>query len=193
MASDLIQSVYRRAWWALVVRGLLGVALGVCILWRPMESVAAFALVIAIWALSGGIVRIVHAFDVRPVFSQWWVLLLDGLVGIAFGVAAFYYYPDLSLTFAVVWVAWWLVLTGGLAIYAAIQERQLGLPWGWTLAYGIAAVITSVLAFTNPPATLVAIMSLIAGFAIVSGVLLLIGAYKLASAKDAVAAAVRHA
>ena len=193
MASDLIESVYRRAWWSLVVRGLLGVALGVCILWRPMESVAAFALVIAIWALSGGIVRIVHAFDVRPVFSQWWVLLLDGPVGIAFGAAAFYYYPDLSLTFAVVWVAWWLVLTGGLAIYAAIQERQLGLPWGWTLAYGIAAVITSVLAFTNPPATLVAIMSLIAGFAIVSGVLLLIGAYKLASAKDAVAAAVRHA
>jgi len=193
MASDLIQSVYRRAWWSLVVRGLLGIALGVCILWRPMESVAAFALVIAIWALSGGIVRIVHAFDVRPVFSQWWVLLVDGLVGIAFGVAAFYYYPDLSLTFAVVWVAWWLVLTGGLAIYAAIQERQLGLPWGWTLAYGIAAVVTSVLAFTNPPATLVAIMSLIAGFAIVSGVLLLIGAYKLASAKDAVAAAVRHA
>lgn len=193
MASDLIQSVYRRAWWSLVVRGLLGVALGVVILWRPIESVAAFALVIAIWAFFGGIVRIVHAFDVRAVFSQWWVLLLDGLVGIAFGVAAFYYYPDLSLTFAVVWVSWWLVLTGGLAIYSAVQERQLGLPWGWTLAYGIVAVVTSVLAFTNPPATLAAIMSLIAGFAIVSGVLLLIGAYKLASAKDAVAAAVRHA
>jgi len=193
MASDLIQSVYRRAWWSLVVRGLLGVALGVCILWRPMESVAAFALVIAIWALSGGIVRIVHAFDVRPVFSQWWVLLVDGLVGIAFGAAAFYYYPDLSLTFAVVWAAWWLMLTGGLAIYAAIQERQLGLPWGWTLAYGIVSVATAVLAFANPPATLVAIMSLIAGFAIVSGVVLLVGAYKLASVKDAVAAAVRHA
>ena len=193
MASNLIESVYRRAWWSLVVRGLLGVALGVCILWRPMESVAAFALVVAIWALSGGITRVVHAFDVRPVFSQWWVLLLDGVVGIAFGAAAFYYYPDLSLTFAVVWTAWWLMLTGGLAIYAAIQERQLGLPWGWTLAYGIVSVGTAVLAFTNPPATLVAIMSLIAGFAILSGVVLLFGAYKLASVKDAVAATMRHA
>lgn len=193
MASDLIQSVYRHAWWSLVVRGLLGLAVGVCILWRPMESVAAFALVIAIWALFGGIVRMVHAFDVRGVFSQWWVLLLEGLVGVAFGAAAFYYYPDLSLTFAVVWVAWWLVLTGGLAIYAAVQERQLGLPWGWTLAYGIAAVATAVLAFTNPPATLAAIMSLIAAFAIVSGVVLLIGAYKLSSAKDTLAATVRNA
>lgn len=193
MASDLIQSVYRRAWWSLVVRGLLGVALGVVILWRPMESVAAFALVIAMWAFFGGIVRIVHAFDVRAVFSQWWVILLDGLVGVAFGAAAFYYYPELSLTFAVVWAAWWLVLTGGLAIYAAVQERQLGLPWGWTLAYGIAAVVTAVFAFTNPPATLAAIMSLIAAFAIVSGVVLLIGAYKLSSTKDALAATVRHA
>jgi uncharacterized membrane protein HdeD (DUF308 family) len=193
MVSDLIQSVYRRAWWSLVVRGLLGVALGVFILWRPMESVAAFALVIAIWALFGGVVRIVHAFDVRSVFSQWWVLLLDGLVGVAFGVAAFYYYPDLSLTFAVVWVAWWLLLTGGLAVYAALQERQLGLPWGWTMTYGIVSIVTAAFAFANPPATLTAIMSLIAVFAIVSGVVLLVGAYKLASAKDALTAAVRHA
>jgi uncharacterized membrane protein HdeD (DUF308 family) len=192
MASDLIQSVYRRAWWSLVVRGLFGVALGVFILWRPMESVAAFALVIAIWALFGGVVRIVHAFDVRTAFPQWWVILLDGLVGVAFGVAAFYYYPNLSLTFAVVWASWWLLLIGGLGIYAAIQERQVGLPWGWTMAYGIAAVVTAALAFANPPATLGAIMGLIAGFAIVSGIVLLVGAYKLASAKDVLAAAVRH-
>ena len=121
------------------------------------------------------------------------MLLLDGLVGVAFAVAAFYYYPELSLTFAVVWTAWWLVLTGGLVIYAAIQERQLGLPWGWTMVYGIVAVATAVLAFVSPPATLAAIMSLIAGFAIVSGVVLLVGAYKLASAKDALTATVRHA
>ena len=31
MASDLIQSAYRRAWWSLVVRGLIGLTLGVCI------------------------------------------------------------------------------------------------------------------------------------------------------------------
>jgi uncharacterized membrane protein HdeD (DUF308 family) len=193
MASDPIQSAYRHAWWSLVVRGLLGVALGVFIIWRPLESVAAFALMIAIWALTGGIVRIVHGFELRPVFPQWWVLLLDGLVGVAFAVAAFYYYPGLSLTFAVVWTSWWLALTGGLAIYAALQERQLGVPWGWTMAYGIAAVVTAVLAFVSPPVTLAAIMSLIAGFAIVSGVVLLVGAYKLASAKDALTAAVRHA
>ncbi len=193
MASDLIQSAYRRAWWSLVVRGMIGVVLGVCIIWRPIESVAAFAIVIAVWALVGGVVQIVHALELREVFSKWWVLLLGGIVGVAFAIAAFYYYPTLSLTFAVAWTAWWLLLTGGIAVYVAIQEKQLDLPWGWTMAYGIAAIVTSALAFMNPPATLAAIMALIAGFAIVSGVALLVGAYRLASVKNEFAAAVRHA
>jgi uncharacterized membrane protein HdeD (DUF308 family) len=193
MASDLIQSAYRRAWWALVVRGLLALALGVFILWRPMDSIASFALVIAIWALFTGIVQIVHAFDLRNLFQQWWVLLLSGLVSAAFGVAALYYYPGLSLAFAVVWVAWWLLLTGGLAIYVAIQERRLGVSWGWTLALGILSVLAGVFAFMSPPVTLAAIMGLIAGFAIVSGVVLLIGAFKLTSAKQDVTNAIRSA
>jgi len=45
----------------------------------------------------------------------------------------------------------------------------------------------------NPPVTLAAIMGLIAGFAIVGGVALLVGSYKLASAKDAITATLRHA
>jgi hypothetical protein len=45
----------------------------------------------------------------------------------------------------------------------------------------------------NPPVTLVAIMGLIAAFAIAGGVVLLFGAYRLASVKNALVGAVRHA
>ena len=190
MASDLIQSAYRRTWWSLVLRGLFGIGIGAIILWRPIESIASFALAIAIWAFFGGVVQIVHAIDLRDLFSQWWVMLLSGLVSVGFGIAAVYYYPTLSLTFAVMWAAWWLLFTGGLAIYIAIQERSLGLPWGWTFVFGLTGIVTSALAFMNPPATLGAIMGLIAGFAIVSGVVLLVGAYKLSTAKDQITAAV---
>jgi uncharacterized membrane protein HdeD (DUF308 family) len=193
MASDLIQSAYRRTWWALVLRGLLGLAIGVFILWRPAESIASFALVIALWALFSGIVQIVHAFDLRPLYHQWWVMLLSGMVSAAFGGAALYYYPGLSLSFVVVWTTLWLFLTGGLAIYLAVQERRLNLSWGWTLAFGIVAIVTGVLALMNPPTTVAAIMGLIAGFAIVSGVLLLVGAYRLTAAKNEIADTVRQA
>ena len=193
MASDLIQSLYRRTWWSLVLRGLFGIALGVIILWRPLESIASFALVIALWASFSGVVQIVHAIDLREVFPQWWAMLLGGLVSVAFGVAAVYYYPTLSLTFAVVWAAWWLLVTGGLAIYIAIQERSFGMPWGWTFVFGLTGILTSAVAFMNPPATLSAIMGLIAGFAILSGVVLLVGAYKLSTVKERITAAVGSA
>jgi uncharacterized membrane protein HdeD (DUF308 family) len=189
MTRNPLESAYRHTWWALTLRGLLGVALGAIILWRPIEAVAAFALVIAVWALFGGIVQIVQAFDLRQLWSQWWVMALGGLVSAGFGVAAIRYYPALSLAFAVGWTAWWLLLTGGLAIYLAIQERQLGVPWAWTMVSGIAGIATGILALVSPPATLAAIMGLVAGFAIVSGVALLVGAYRLAAAKREVAGA----
>src|SRR4029077_14038828 len=150
-------------WWALVIRGVLAIAVGALILWRPLDSIAALALVIAVWALFVGVVQIVHAFQLRPLLSQWWVLLLTGLIGVAFGVAALYYYPGLSLSFDVVWTTWWLILTGALAIYLAVWERGAGLSWGWTLAFGLLSIAAGVLAIMNPPATLAAIIGLIAG------------------------------
>jgi uncharacterized membrane protein HdeD (DUF308 family) len=191
MASDLIQSTYRRIWRSLVIRGTFGIALGVLIIWRPMDSIGAFALVIAIYALFTGIVQIVHSFELRAAVGQWWVMLLGGLVGVAFGIAALYFYPGLSLTFAVVWAAWWLFVTGGIAIYAAVQERQLEMSWGWTLAFGILSIAVGVLCFANPPTTLASIMGLIAGFAIVGGVTLLFAAYKLSSVKADVTSRIR--
>ena len=184
MASDPLKSAYRRTWWSLVLRGILSIAVGVIILWRPAESIAALALLIAIWALVSGLVQIVHAFDLRALFSKWWVILAGGLVGVGFGIAALYFYPGLSLTFVVVWTMWWLLFTGGLAIYLAIQERRLGLSWGWTMAFGIVGVVAAVIAAMYPLGTLAAVMSLIAAYSFVGGVVLLVGAFKLSSAKD---------
>ncbi len=180
MLDDLKRG-YRLGWWALFLRGLVGLAVGVFILARPLDSVAAFALVIAFWAIFNGLTTTVHAFELRPVAPHWWVLLLSGLVGVAFGVAALYYYPGLSLTFAVVLVAWWLTITGAIGIYAAVQEKNLGLKWGWTAAFAALSVAAGVFAILAPPITLAAIMGLIAGFAIVSGVALIMGAFKIRS------------
>jgi uncharacterized membrane protein HdeD (DUF308 family) len=178
---DDLKRVYQRTWWALVLRGLLALAVGVFVFARPLDSVAAFALVIAWWALFAGAVDIVHAIELRQVMRHWWVLLLSGLVGVGFGIAALIYYPVLSLTFAVVWVAWWLLVTGILGIYAALMQRRMGLQWGWTGAFAGLSVVASVFALLSPPATLAAIMGLIAAFAIVAGVALLTGAFKLRS------------
>jgi uncharacterized membrane protein HdeD (DUF308 family) len=185
IASD-IQKAYNQTKWALLLRGLLSLAVGIVILARPMDSVVALALVIALWSLFDGIVGIVRSFTLRGMVQHWWVLLLAGIVGVAFGVAALYYFPGLSLTFAVVWTAYWLTITGVMAAYIAWQERSAGLSWGWTMGFAVVAILGGLFAFMNPQATLASLLGVLAGFAIISGVLLLVGAAKMVSVQQGV-------
>jgi uncharacterized membrane protein HdeD (DUF308 family) len=193
MAYLETKKAYNRTWWALALRGFVALGLGLFTLARPLDSVVVFVLVIAIWALVGGLVEIVRAFDLRPELTHWWVLLLGGFVSAGFGVAALTYYPRLSLTFAVVWASWWFLLTGIFGIVASMQQLRLGLPWGWTMTWALLTLATSGVAFLHPPATLAAIMGLIAGFAVVSGLALIAGALKLKARAHDVPVVIRAA
>jgi uncharacterized membrane protein HdeD (DUF308 family) len=147
-----------------------------------MESVAAFALLVAIWAIVIGITQVVDSIEARSVLAHWWLLLVSGIISLIFGIAALYYYPGLSLTFAVIWVSYWLLVTGVVSIYMAMVERRMGAPWAWTLVFGIIGVVAGIYAILAPPVTLAAIMGLIAGFAIVWGIALLAGFFWLGNA-----------
>src|SRR3954468_9106961 len=168
MAQARLEQSLNREWWALVIRGALWVAGGIFIIARPLASVAALALVIAIWALMQGIVTIVHAFDLRRVARHWWLLLVNGAVGVLFGVAALYYYPGLSHSFLVVWASWWLLIGGVAGITIGMAERRAGMSWGWTMTWGIVGVTMSAIAFANPPATITALVGVLATFGVIA-------------------------
>jgi uncharacterized membrane protein HdeD (DUF308 family) len=179
LLTDEVSAAYRRTKWALALRGLLGIALGIVIVARPMASLAAFALVIAIWALFDGLTNLVRAFEVRRFVPHWWVVLIAGAIGVIFGLAALYAYPGLSLGFAVVWAALWLLTAGGLAISVAMMERRANVSWGWTMTLGVVTVIAGILALVFPGLTLAGLLSLIAAFGFVSGVVMLATVAKL--------------
>jgi uncharacterized membrane protein HdeD (DUF308 family) len=187
-----IEQTTRRTWWSLVVRGVLALAVGLLILSRPMPSVATLAIIIALWALMQGIVTMVHAFDIRRVAPHWWLMLLNGLLGTSFGLAALYYYPALSLAFVIIWAVWWLAVGGVTWLTVALYERRLGMPWRWTMAWGIFGIVMAVVAFENPPATLTALISLFAAFSIAGGILLLVAASRVHSAARELAEAARR-
>jgi uncharacterized membrane protein HdeD (DUF308 family) len=162
-----------------MLRGLFALAVGIVVFVRPLDSVAALALVIAWWALVSGVVDVVHAIDLAPAVRHWWVQLLSGLVGIGFGIAAIVYYPVLSLAFAVVWTAWWLMSVGILGTYGSMMQKAAGLPWGWTLTFGVLSVIAAAFALAAPPITLAALLGLIGALALAAGVTLIAGAITL--------------
>ena len=181
MIADNIKPVFQQTKWALILRGLFSLIIGVLILARPLASVAVLALVIALWALSDGIVNIVRGFHMRSMAQYWWVMVVGGVISVAFGVAALYYFPGLSLTFAVIWTAYWLIISGVVASYISVQERRAGVPWGWTMVFGVFSIAAGILAYVFPGVTLASLIGVIAGFAIISGIILLMGAGRMQS------------
>jgi uncharacterized membrane protein HdeD (DUF308 family) len=181
MITTDIKTLYTQSRWSLILRGLLGLAVGFLILTRPLASVAAFALVIAVWAFADGLANIVRAFSLRNVVSHWWLFLVAGVIGVAFGVAAMYYYPTLSLAFAVAWTALWLIFAGLTGLWIGAQERKLGMSSGWTTTFSLIALAAGILAYVYPKATLASLMLVIAMFGIIEGVVMLMAAAKLGS------------
>ena len=179
MIGDDIHTVYTRTKWALALRGIFGLLLGVFILARPLASVAALALIIAIWALLDGVTSIMRGFAVRRVATHWWVLLLTGVVSVAFGIASLYYYPVLSLTFVVLWTSFWLISAGVMGIFVAVQERRFGVSWVWTMVFGFIAIAAGVLAWWYPGVTLAWLLTFIAIYGLVSGIAMLVAAWRL--------------
>ena len=180
--ADLINALrrkHRRTWWALVVRGLLALAVGVLILAHPRDSLAALALIVAVWALVSGTTEILHALETRALFRSWWILLISGLISICFGVAAVYFYPVLSLAFMAVWVGFLLAGNGVVVIYASLQMKSAGISWLGTCMWGVLSLLGSMIAFLNPSVTLAVILELLAVFSIVSGFALLIAAWRI--------------
>lgn len=186
MIADDLRAAYNRTKWGIALRGLFGILVGIVILTRPIASVAALALVVALWALIEGIVAITHAFELRSIVQHWWVLLLTGVVSALFGIAALYYYPGLSLSFVVVWVAWWLLTAGAMAAYVAFMERNVGLSWGWTMAWAVFALVAGVVAIMYPGVTLAWLLGLLAAFGIMGGIIRLVVAFRMQSLQSGV-------
>ena len=85
------------------------------------------------------------------------------------------------MTFAVVWTSLWLITSGIVAVYVAVTERRVGVAWGWTMAFGILAVVGGAIAFVYPAITLVSLLGVLSAYGIVGGIILLIGAGKMQS------------
>ncbi len=110
--------------------------------------------------------------------NNWWVILLRGLVGIIFAVLAFTWPGVTLLSLVYVWGAY-AIVDGAFAFYltylAAQQERR----W-WPLQLeGLAGVGAGIVAFASPDLTTLALLYLIAAWAIVTGIFEIVAAIDL--------------
>src|ERR1051325_6907932 len=72
-------------WWSLVIRGLLGIAIGVFAFFWPAATLGALVLLFGFYASVDGVLSLVGAVRAVKAHERWTVLLLEGLAGILIG------------------------------------------------------------------------------------------------------------
>jgi len=74
------------SWGVLFLWGLFGVAVGVLTFVKPEITALALLFYIALWAIATGVLEIAAAIRLRELIKNEWLLILAGLVSVAFGV-----------------------------------------------------------------------------------------------------------
>lgn len=179
--SDLVPSLstaLARNWWVLLLRGLVAIAFAVLTWVQPAASMVALVYVFGFYVLADGVLGVWMALANRQGNPQWWVLLLWGLVSVVAGVLTFAL-PQVAALALLMYIAAWSIVTGVLQIAAAIRLRK-EITGEWLLGLaGLVSVLFGVLLVAWPASGALALLWLIAFYAAVFGVLLVVLAFKL--------------
>ena len=159
-----------RNWWMLVLRGVCAILFGLLAFTRPGLTLGALILLWGIYAFIDGILAFTAAFS-GATGTPWWVLTLEGLVGVAAAAAAFLI-PGITALVLLYIIAAWAIVKGLFEIAAAIQLRKEIDNEAWLGLAGLASVFLGVVLFARPGVGVLAVVWLIGMYAILFGVLL---------------------
>jgi uncharacterized membrane protein HdeD (DUF308 family) len=170
----------RRYWWLFLIRGLLGIALGVFALLYPGATLAIAVILIGAYLIVDGVVAIWKAFSVMRSDAHWWVLLLEGILGVAVGLVIFVW-PGISIISLAYLVGYWAIITGVLALVTAFRVRT-HVPGEWLyVLFGVVSVVFGFFVLLAPATGLVYIVLMIAIYGFVVGATMIALAFRARS------------
>jgi uncharacterized membrane protein HdeD (DUF308 family) len=166
------------SWWVLVVRGVAALAFGVLALLWPGVTLLLLVALFAAYALISGIAAVAGAIRARATERRWWVVLLLGLVSVAAGLLAVFM-PAITALALVLLMGANALVSGVLEIVLAVRMRRM-LRGEWLLGLaGLLSVVFGVLVLLFPGPGALALVWLIAVWAIAIGILLIAAGFSL--------------
>jgi uncharacterized membrane protein HdeD (DUF308 family) len=175
-------------WRWFMLRGVLALILGVCAVMFPLSALFAFTLVFAAYAFVDGIFSLIAGIRGAQAGQRWGALVFRGVTGILVGVIFLLLPLIATVTYAyltVIMLAVWSIIAGAFEFAAAIRMRKeiegewlLGLSGAISVLLGLAILW---LVVPIPAATILTAAWLIAIYAFIVGIVLVIQAFRLKS------------
>jgi uncharacterized membrane protein HdeD (DUF308 family) len=153
--------------WALGLQGLASVALGVIVLAWPAISVYALTIVFGVYTVATGVFALGAAFSSKS-RQERWSLVLGGLLGTAVGIVVLVW-PGISALALLYVIGLYAVLLGFTAIGASLALPLDGHDTALTILSGLVSIVFGIVIFAKPGAGALAVLALIAAFALVTG------------------------
>jgi uncharacterized membrane protein HdeD (DUF308 family) len=167
-----------RHWWALAIRGVIAILIGLVAFIMPGVAVAALVMLFGVFMFLDGVFAVVAGVQARHTVPHWWALLVEGIAGIIAGLIV-WLLPGLAALVLIYFIAAWALITGIMEIVAAIRLREQ-IQGEWRLALsGALSVILAILLAVSPGGGILALAWLLGAYAILFGVVLLALAFHL--------------
>jgi len=175
----------KRYWWVPVIRGISGIVFGIIAFAYPGIALATLVLLFGAWVLIDGVFRVVGATAGRASDPDWGFHLIIGILGIVVGILTFRA-PRITALALIIYVAAWALMIGAAEIALAVKlRREIKGEW-FLILMGLASIVFAVLLLWNPGPGALALLWLIASYAIVFGVLAIFFGFRLRSLRTLV-------
>ena len=168
----------KRHWWVPVIRGIAAIVFGIIAFAYPGLTLATLVIFFGAWVLIDGVFRAAGAIAGRASDPEWGFHLIIGIVGIIIGFLTFHA-PLITALALIIYIAAWALMIGATEIALAIKlRREIKGEW-FLILMGLASILFAVLILWNPAPGALALLWLIASYAIVFGILGVIFGFRL--------------
>jgi uncharacterized membrane protein HdeD (DUF308 family) len=193
MAIDLTDalSVLGKNWWAIALRGLIGILIGISAFLLPISTLIGLVWLFGAYAFLDGLFNLISVWR-RGRTRPWWALMLEGVLGMGAGIISFIW-PDITAFALVYLISAWAVVTGVLEIVAAIRLRR-EIRGEWMLALsGVFSLVLGMLFAFAPYAGIMALVLSLGAYTTAFGILLIWLGFRLRARREKGKAQTIHA
>lgn len=179
------KALCRRTWWVFLIGGIASVIFGFLAFANPVSAWLVIAMFFAAAILVDGAFNVAGAVQNRDK-DGWWIMLLMGALGVFVGGYGLLN-PAVSMIAFFYLVAFEAIMLGVFLVMLGYKVRaSTGREWMLYLA-GAFSVLFGILIIMNPVIGKLSVITIIATWAIVIGVLKIVFAFQVRSLPDRVA------